>query len=473
MRFLRMIFCIYAMISALAGVSMEKDSKIVVVGAGIAGLTTSYRLQKGGMDVELYEARNRVGGRVFTAKIGESLAELGGQNLSDGGELENLNPLIEEFDLHLISSCVLLKHSYFNGKELIPLKEIVKEKHFDPQALKKQLNELAAASHNMREILEKIVDIEDPFYKILAVRLAAYEGGSVEELSPFYIKTLFSMILGGVCPVHPSDSSIDLVTIQGGNALLPEKMAEALGSRLHLNMPLVKVAKDQDGTFQLTFKNGERVEADILVLAIPCSVYGQIAFEENAIPLQTLKGIQKVRYGENAKIIVPFAAPPAKINALIGDEIVTFFDEREQVLTVYYTGKTSFFSPQTIASSYAQARPMIEKGFGEDLPPFLVPTYAKDESHLTYEGPLGISWPNDPYARGTYSYIAAGQEEMLTSTIEEDGQMFKTLFAPIEQKLYFAGEHASILFDVPGTIEAACESGERVARSILKRMNTF
>lgn len=447
---------------------MEKDPKIVVVGAGIAGLTTSYRLQKGGMNVELYEARNRVGGRIFTAKVGRSLAELGGQNISDGGESENLNRLIEEFGLHLTSSRILLKHSYFNGKELIPLKEIVKGKRFDPQALKKQIKELSAVSHNMKEVLEQIVDIKDPLYKILAVRLAAYEGGSVEELSPFYGKTLFSMLLGGICPVHPSDSSVDLITIQGGNALLPEKMAETLGAALHLNAALVKVAKDQDGAFQLTFKNGKQVAADILVLAIPCSVYEQIAFEENVISPQTLEGIQRVQYGTNAKIIVPLATPPAKINALIGDEIVSFFDECEQVLTVYYTGKTSFFSPQTIASSYAQARPMIEMGYGEDLPPFLAPTYAQDESHRIYEGPLGFSWPNDPYAKGTYSYIAAGQEEMLTSTLEENGEIFKTLFAPIEQRLYFAGEHASTLFDVPGTMEAACESGEGVARSILK-----
>ena len=39
---------------------------------------------------------------------------------------------------------------------------------------------------------------------------------------------------------------------------------------------------------------------------------------------------------------------------------------------------------------------------------------------------------------------------------------------PIDQKLYFAGEHTSILMEFPGTMEAACESGERAARMILK-----
>jgi len=52
-----------------------------------------------------------------------------------------------------------------------------------------------------------------------------------------------------------------------------------------------------------------------------------------------------------------------------------------------------------------------------------------------------------------------------------DGETVKTLFAPIDQMLYFAGEHATILLETPGTIEAACESGERAARMILKTFN--
>ena len=55
---------------------------------------------------------------------------------------------------------------------------------------------------------------------------------------------------------------------------------------------------------------------------------------------------------------------------------------------------------------------------------------------------------------------------MLTATHQEGGQTVKSLFAPINGTLYFAGEQASILMDVAGTMEAACESGERVARMV-------
>ena len=40
--------------------------KVIVIGAGLAGLTTAYRLQAQGIDVEVYEARSRLGGRILT-----------------------------------------------------------------------------------------------------------------------------------------------------------------------------------------------------------------------------------------------------------------------------------------------------------------------------------------------------------------------------------------------------------------------
>lgn len=277
--------------------------------------------------------------------------------------------------------------------------------------------------------------------------MAAYEGGTIEKLSPLYTETLFHMLLGGICSVHQgnkeADTYVDLITIKGGNALLPQKMGEALGSRLHLNMPLRRVAKSKNGAFQLTFQNGTEVETDVLVLAIPCSVYEQITFENDIIPAQKLEAIQRVQYGANAKIMVPFTADPLATTGLVGDKIVSYFDHGQQMLTVYYTGETSLFSPETIASSYTQARSMLERGF-ENCPPFAAPEYAKDEANLSYEGPVGYSWPNDPYAKGTYSYIASGQESILTATVEENNETFKN-YSPLFTRIFILREN-TLLF---------------------------
>ena len=59
--------------------SGRADKRIVVLGSGVAGLTSAYELRKAGYDVVLLEARDRVGGRSYTARRGTRLTELGGE----------------------------------------------------------------------------------------------------------------------------------------------------------------------------------------------------------------------------------------------------------------------------------------------------------------------------------------------------------------------------------------------------------
>ncbi|HSW87429.1 MAG TPA: NAD(P)/FAD-dependent oxidoreductase [Rhabdochlamydiaceae bacterium] len=448
----------------------NKRPKVVVVGAGLAGLTTAYRLHQKGVDVHVYEARNRVGGRVFTAKIGENIAELGGQNVTDGGEAENIQRLIEELNLELTGNKVDLNHSYFTGEEFIPIQQLLASIKCDPEILKKQLDDLGQRSRNMREVLNGLFEEEDPLYKTMAVRLAAYEGAPIDKLSSCYTNSLYHMLLGGISAAHQGSGEetnhVHLVSLKGGNALLPEKMAQTLGDKLHLNKPLKKIAK-ADNSFLLTFQDDQKVQADVLVLAIPCSVYEAIVFEGDILPSERLEAIKNVQYGTNAKIMVPFHIPPLEGTAIINDRSANFFDADRSILTMYYTGEASVFTSDTIEHTYNQNRTMMEMGFKDACPPLILPVFAKDLSFALYEGPVGYSWPNDPYAKGSYSCIAPGQETVFTSLKEVRGEIVKTLFAPIDQKLYFAGEHASILMDFPGTMEGACESGERAARMIL------
>ena len=460
-------------IFSLAGPAFaeNKNPKVAVVGAGLAGLTAAYRLQQKGMDVHVYEARNRVGGRVLTVKIGDQVAELGGHSIADGGEAENIHRLIEEFGLELIGGKVKLNHSYFTGVELIPIQQILRDRHFEQELLRAQLNDLAQKCKNMREVLDEIFEEDDPLYNSLVVRLSGYEGAPPEKLSSLYVETLYHMLIGGVAAVHTvhgeEEPQITVMSIKGGNALLPEMLAQTLGDKLHLNCPLKSVSKNSDNSFLLTFQNGQQTIADILVLAIPCSIYGEVLFDENVIPLQRLEDIKNVRYGTNAKILVPFPASPAKKMGFLNDRVGCYLDANSNILIMHCTGAASQFSAETISDRYSQERLLMETGFQDLCPPFLAPVFAKDQSFASYEGPVGYSWPNDPYVKGSYSYIAPGQEVLMTAIKEEQGEAVKTLFAPIDRTIYFAGEHASILMDAPGTMEAACESGERAARMII------
>lgn len=91
-----------SIMSTSTSLHAAKDKpKIAVIGAGLAGLAAAYRLYQQGMDVEVFEARNRVGGRIFSVYVGGNITELAGQHISDGGENTNIQNLINEFGLEL------------------------------------------------------------------------------------------------------------------------------------------------------------------------------------------------------------------------------------------------------------------------------------------------------------------------------------------------------------------------------------
>lgn len=461
---LRGVFIFMAIcISSSPAFAKNKNPKIVVIGGGLAGLTAAYRLQQKGMDVELYEARDRVGGRVLTVDVSGTLAELGGQSITDGGTAPNILKLIHELNLELTKLQVPMSHHFFDGNDLVS----IKEKPFDKEKLKAQLNHLQSSCRNMKEVLDALLEKDSVFYRSIAARLAAYEGGTIETLSSQYVETLFYMLSGGLCAVHQSDP-VNFAAIQGGNSKLPEKIAEILGSKLHTNMPLTQVSEESNGAYTLTFENREKVQADVLILAIPCSVLERISFQTGIIDQSRLDAMQSLSYGTNAKILVPFHGIPSTRMYLVEDHKVNFFWS-DSILTMYYSGEASLFSDDAISSMCTRSQPALDAVFKNLCFSSKPAVYAKDKAFVRYDSPVGYSWPNDPYARGSYSYIKAGQEKLLASTHQEHGETFNTLFAPIKGKLYFAGEHTTIQEDIRGTMEAACESGERCARAILKK----
>ena len=93
----------------------------MVVGAGLAGLTTAYRLYQKGYPVEVYVAQSRVGGRVHSVLIknfdGEdSIAEVGAQNITDGGEAVNLLSLARELGIDILAGNLEFTGVFYDGK---------------------------------------------------------------------------------------------------------------------------------------------------------------------------------------------------------------------------------------------------------------------------------------------------------------------------------------------------------------------
>jgi monoamine oxidase len=447
---------------------LKANPKIVVIGAGLSGLTTAYRLQENGFDVHIYEAKNRIGGRIFTVYVHNRVAELGAQNILNGGAAKNILSLVDEMGLKLINRKIDFTMHYHQNNKLISIPELLKIKQFNPEELQCKLQEISKNSKNMNDVLLKLFNPTDPLYKALSVTLAAYEGGTIGHLSPSYCSTLYHMLTGGLCAAHPGNeeikSELDILSIEGGNNILTEKLSEKL--KIITNMPLRSVSKNARGSYSLLFQNGQHEVADILILAIPCSVYKDIKFERGVIEEDRLLEITNVQYGTMAKLVVPLDHDPQKRGLFINDEALTFSATDPKILNLYLLDEASYFSSHSLSENYQKHIHLLETGFGVNNLSLYMPIAAMDQPFAFYNCPVGHSWVDDPFIKGSFSCITAGQEIVFTETREIDGEVVKTLFSPIDHRLYFVGEHTSIMQEIPGTMEAACESGERIARMI-------
>lgn len=448
--------------------------RVAVIGAGLAGLSAAYRLHKAGVHVDVYEARHHVGGRVMTARVNGKIVELGGRSFADGGDARHIRTLAKEVGIEIVDETFDTYAEYFTGDVFISFDMVQALRGLDAQALRQRLEEAARGATSLKDVFDALFEPGSSIYKLLRMRIAAYEGGDIQELSPVYIETLYHMLLGGIAAAH-SGGSEDAVRhisyIREGNALLPIKLAAALGDNLYLGKQLARVSNVASGALRLSFGDGVEIEADKVIFAMPCSVYNDIMFEDGIIPQERLDAIRKVPYGANAKVVFSFD-PPSTAKVRIGFDRSFFWSGDAYspgIALMYYVGEAARFIEQDLSTLCAPELSVVQRVLGDFDG---VPTAyrcTRDAQLAEYEDiVLGKSWPLDPFVKGSYSYIAPGQEEVFTSVIEVAGETVKELFAPIDHKIYFAGEHASVLADVPGTMEAACESGERAARMIMK-----
>jgi monoamine oxidase len=97
------------------------DKSVVIVGAGLTGLLTAYRLQEFGFDVKVLEARDRIGGRIHTIQSGNAKVEMGATWFNDSHYY--LKEIIDEFKIPFFEQ-FLTGISYFQTFSNVPPQEI-------------------------------------------------------------------------------------------------------------------------------------------------------------------------------------------------------------------------------------------------------------------------------------------------------------------------------------------------------------
>lgn len=435
--------------------------KIVVIGAGLSGLTTAYRLHElTGETVEVYEARGRAGGRVLTAYMNETHEELGGKFINDGGDALHLKALVKEMGLEIEAyTTITTNRKYFYQGRTAPYYVPFHSWKQPDEAAYNLMQKWAQEVDNLGGLLDRFFKNNETARHLVELHVSGYFGNPSEQLSSHYLddfwkwyKKIYSISHNKAQNVARHD------TIKGGNSQLPENLAAALRGHVHYSHPLRKISKTHDGKqFVLEFPNSEVVTTDYLILTLPCSTLRDVNVQEGIIPDDQWHAIKTLQYGTNGVVLIGVSLGDVeKSEYSMTEDAMTWFNKTRKILTLYYGGPAGQFNshfPEDVYKIIKDEMPALK---------LLFPT-------MKYNGKKqAMSWINEQYSKGSYCSWGVGQYELFDEKTETLGEPVRKVFRPIDNRIFFAGEHTAI--EYPTTMEGAVESGERTARMVAKTL---
>ena len=452
-------------------------STVVVVGAGLAGLTCAYRLKQAGYVTQLHEASTRLGGRCWSGRGFFS----DGQIYEHGGELidqghKRIRYLAHELGLDLDN----LNRAEANGSEILG--------YFDgaPYRYAEMVDDLRAvwqkihsdvtaagypttfdSSTERGRVLDRmsIVDwIEESVPGGSSSRLGqmldvAYNieyGAESSVQSSLNLLYLLGFVGAGQFRIF--GKSDEKYHVRGGNDQISTRLGNALAGQATTGSELVAVKRNASGSYTLTFRQGastRTVTADKVVLALPFSILrNSVNLSKAGFSARKQQAIAELGMGTNSKLHVQFTR---RHWSSLGSNGETYSDRGYQNtwevsraqggtsgLLVDYTGGT-------IGASFGSGTPTTRaQEFLAQIEPVLpgLSRYWNGKATVDF-------WLGYPWTLGSYSYWKVGQY---------------TAFAGIEGRqegnAHFCGEHTSI--DFQGYLNGAVETGERVASEVMR-----
>ncbi|MBV8114756.1 MAG: FAD-dependent oxidoreductase [Silvibacterium sp.] len=414
------------------------NADVAVIGAGIAGLAAARTLAEAGRDVILIEARDRIGGRILTVRDPATHLpiELGAEFVH--GRPPELLDLIREAGLTLYERTGDFV-CYENGK--------LGDCGFFDEAF---------------DVLDDLPESPDlPFAEFLAQKnlpehIAARATGYVEGFNAADATRIGTAALRKQQQAEESidgDRAFRMVEGYDSLAAFLRDRFIASGGQLHLSSPATAIQWGP-GEVRAATSNPAlpEIRAARTVIAMPLGVLQSGSPSISPEPSNSIAAIRKLVMGSATRITMLFrerfwesAAPNVSFLFAQDSPLPTWWTAAPNpspTLTCWTAGPRALHTP-TGAALKDKALATLSAIFNRrDLAELLVSFHAHD-------------WQSDPYSRGAYSYAPAGA---VTASDE--------LAAPVDNTLYFAGEHTDTTGHW-GTVHAALRSGLRAARQIL------
>ena len=443
-----------------------KDRTVTVIGAGLAGLSAAYELQRAGWNVTVLEARGRVGGRVYSLrKFSNGLVAEGGGEFIDESHKRML-AFVEQFNLQLgkVGSWQGQDKDWasFDGKSG-PMSDASiwgVNLHEEVDKIWRALSDLARYVPDPHQP-QKAREAERLDHQSTADWLNSLDAHPlakqdfIQHIRSEYTceperHSLLDLARNAAMYYTSPERNMNYRVI-GGNDLIPCALAELL-SDVRLNAPVASISVQPDGV-DVTYKQSDSrltVHSAFAILAIPLTTARLIEFKP-PLPFAHQSLVADLSYGAVTKVLIEyrqrFWEERGWNGRLTTDSPIVLtwhatshVEDPRGILTVYTGGEPGV----TLAALSDEERTHVAVAEIEKLFP---------GSSDLIENTATMAWPNEPYTRASYAALAPGQ---VTAH-------WKTLFEPVG-RLFFAGEHAT---PIQGFMEGAVESGQRAAATII------
>lgn len=426
--------------------SQSKNQKVIIIGAGISGLSAGKYLQDNGYQPTILEAQDKVGGRIKTDRsLGVPFDE--GASWIHNPRGNPITPIAQQSGAE----------TYMTDDFKVKVYDIDGNAYPDQQLTKaeRQFNQiLNSFDGNQKNSFADVFYNDYPQYKndrlwtyMLSAFLEFDTGGDIKELSSsgFYDDETFA--------------GKDVI-ITNGYDHITDKLAQGLDIKLNTRVNAINYKGQK---IEIATNNGT-YQADKVLVTVPLGVLkkGVIDFIP-ALPEKTQQAIDGLQMGSVNKFLLIWDNKTLAKPFWEDDLQYIGFTPKEKGKFNYFLNVDKLIDPSlgkyalmTFAfGDYSkQTEQMSDKEITDEIMSHLQAIYGKGQYLPRPTGFLRTKWNENPNSYGSYSF----------STVGISNNAFEAFETPVNDKIFFAGEHT--VRDYRGTAHGAYLSGVREAKKI-------